>query len=239
MHAHLIFDLLAWAIAIAAGVIVWRWRLKDYDSHAATRLGTGYLIALAAGAIAGAYLIGTLNLYLSGQAAIGRSSAGALLGAIVAIEFFKASNGVRGSTGLYYALPLALGLGIGRLGCFAAGLEDFTYGVPTDAITGVDFGDGINRHPVQLYETASLGIFAVFYLAALFFRWQKTIEVGFYSFIAWYGAERFVWEFFKPYATILGPFNTFHFVSLGFLLYGLFMISRRLSERRSTEMPKA
>ncbi len=236
MHAHLFFDLLAWTIAIVAGVIVWRWRLKDYDQHAATRLGTGYLVALAAGAVTGAYVISTLNLNLSGQIAIGRSSAGALVGVIVAIELFKLANGVRGSTGLYYALPLALGLGIGRLGCFSAGLDDFTYGVPTDAVFGVDFGDSVRRHPVQLYETAALGLFAILYLAALSLRWRSPIELGFYGFIAWYGGQRFIWEFFKPYATIFGPFNLFHILSFGFLLYGLFMIFRRLTEQRSTKI---
>ena len=33
-----------------------------------------------------------------------------------------------------------------------------------------------------------------------------------------------VWEFFKPYATVIGPFNLFHVVCLGLLLYAGVMI---------------
>ena len=38
--------------------------------------------------------------------------------------------------------------------CFLAGLHDDTYGLPTAAPWGMDFGDGIPRHPTQLYEIA-------------------------------------------------------------------------------------
>ena len=42
---------------------------------------------------------------------------------------------------------------------------------------------------------------------------------GFYLTVGWYGLQRFVWEFFKPYATLVGPFNLFHLVCLGLVLY--------------------
>ena len=52
---------------------------------------------------------------------------------------------------------------------------------------------------------------------------------GFYVVVGWYGLQRFAWEFLKPYATITGPFNLFHFVCLGLVLYAVVMIrgSRR------------
>jgi len=59
-------------------------------------------------------------------------------------------------TGDLFAIPLAIGIAIGRIGCFLAGLPDNTYGTPTLLWTGVDFGDGIRRHPTQLYEIAFL-----------------------------------------------------------------------------------
>ena len=37
---------------------------------------------------------------------------------------------------------------------------------------------------------------------------------GFYLVVGWYGLQRFVWEFIKPYATFAGPFNVFHLVCL-------------------------
>jgi phosphatidylglycerol:prolipoprotein diacylglycerol transferase len=54
--------------------------------------------------------------------------------------------------------PILLGIIIGRIGCFLAGLHDGTFGLPSDLPWAVDFGDGIPRHPTQLYEI----LFAVF-----------------------------------------------------------------------------
>ncbi len=41
---------------------------------------------------------------------------------------------------------------IGRVGCFLTGLSDATCGVRTDLPWGVDYGDGVPRHPAQIYE---------------------------------------------------------------------------------------
>src|SRR6267154_2057155 len=90
--------------------------------------------------------------------------AGAIVGGIIAVEIFKWRSGIRGSTGLAFVAPLALGIAIGRFGCFFAGLPDYTYGTPTDLSWGVDFGDGIKRHPVQLYESAAMLVFLAVFL---------------------------------------------------------------------------
>ncbi len=51
--------------------------------------------------------------------------------------------------------------------------------------------------------------------------WLKN---GFYLTVGWYGLQRFAWEFLKPYATLAGPFNLFHLVCLGLVLYAAAMI---------------
>ena len=98
----------------------------------------------------------SLNLWLSGLPGIARSVEGALAGGIVAIELYKWRNGISLRTGARFALPLAIGIAVGRIGCYFAGLDDFTYGTPTTLPWGHDFGDGIARHPVQLYESAAM-----------------------------------------------------------------------------------
>ena len=50
-------------------------------------------------------------------------------------------------------IPLCLGIIVGRWGCLFAGLADQTFGVPTGLPWGVDLGDGVPRHPVQIYES--------------------------------------------------------------------------------------
>jgi prolipoprotein diacylglyceryltransferase len=84
----------------------------------------------------------------------GQSMVGGLLGGLVGVEIAKKLAGIRRSTGDFFVFPILLGLMIGRLGCFFAGLHDDTYGLPTGLPWAADFGDGIPRHPTQLYEIA-------------------------------------------------------------------------------------
>ena len=132
-------------------VACYRWRLSD----AAARIeliGAAYALALVFGAVAGGYGAGTLNLWLSGEPEFGRSIVGALAGAITAIEIFKWQKGIRGSTGLIFVPAFATSVIIGRWGCYLSGMEDQTYGTVTSLPWGHNFGDGVLRHPVQLYE---------------------------------------------------------------------------------------
>ena len=82
----------------------------------------------------------------------GQSMVGGLLGGLIGTEVAKKALRVPGSTGDHYVLPVLFGLAIGRVGCFLAGLNDGTFGLPTHLPLGIDFGDGIPRHPTQLYE---------------------------------------------------------------------------------------
>jgi phosphatidylglycerol:prolipoprotein diacylglycerol transferase len=82
----------------------------------------------------------------------GKTIVGALIFGLISVELMKRYIGVRQSTGDLYAIPLALGIAIGRIGCFLTGLSDNTYGIPTTLPWAINFGDGIPRHPTQLYE---------------------------------------------------------------------------------------
>lgn len=81
---------------------------------------------------------------------------GGLLGGTLAVEWTKARLGITSRTGDLFAIPIAVGIAIGRIGCFLGGLADRTYGTATNLPWGVDFGDGIARHPTQLYESVFL-----------------------------------------------------------------------------------
>jgi prolipoprotein diacylglyceryltransferase len=192
----------------------------------------GYFIALALGAIVGALLFGSLNMHLAGLWQIGHSIAGAVAGGIVGVELFKRAKGIRGSTGGQFVAPLALGIAIGRLGCFFAGLPDFTYGTPTKLAWGVDFGDGVPRHPVQLYESAAMLLFLALYLRGLAADSQLARKQGFYLFVGWYALQRFVWEFLKPYPSVFGPFNVFHLICIVLIGYSVLMM-RKADELRA------
>lgn len=220
---HSLFDILAW---LAAGLAAY-WAAQRtpviQPLPQANRLP--YLAALVSGAAFGAYGFGSLNLYLSGAPAIARSIEGGLFGGIVFVEIYKRAAGLEERTGARYALPLAVGVAVGRIGCFLAGLEDFTHGVPTDLAIGYDFGDGVKRHAVQLYESAAMALFALFYILALAAKNAYVARNGFYLAVLYYGAQRFLWEFLKPYGRILGPFTLFQLLSVILILYAAAMLA--------------
>ncbi|MBR0982308.1 prolipoprotein diacylglyceryl transferase [Bradyrhizobium liaoningense] len=218
---HTLFDIAAWLAAAAAVYWLSRQRLQ----FPAQSFELPYIAALVFGAGLGAYLFGSANLWLSGESGIARSVEGAIAGGIVAIELYKWSAGIVLRTGARFALPLALGIAIGRLGCYFAGLDDFTYGTPTALPWAHDFGDGILRHPVQLYESAAMAVFALLYMLAVVNRNAFVITNGFYLVLVYYGAQRFLWEFLKPYGTLIGPFTLFHLLSLSILLYAGVMLA--------------
>jgi phosphatidylglycerol:prolipoprotein diacylglycerol transferase len=232
MIVHTVFDFLAWLSAWAMSVFVARAGYLDGVRRTPVR-DPGYFIALGLGAIAGALVFGSSNMTLAGMWQIGHSIAGAIAGGVVAVEIFKWWNGIRGSTGSQFVAPLAIGIAVGRWGCFFAGLPDYTYGTPTDLPWGVDFGDGIRRHPVQLYESAAMAAFLVVYVWGIARGSPLFLRQGFYLFVGWYALQRFVWEFIKPYPTVIGPFNLFHCVCIALFVYSAIMLSRQNHELRA------
>lgn len=226
MILHTVFDLLAAIASVGATAVCYRWRLRDAASRIEA-VGATYALALVFGAVAGGYGAGTLNLWLSGEPGFGRSIVGALAGAIAAIEIFKWRKGIKGSTGLIFVPAFATSVIIGRIGCYLSGLEDNTYGIPTVLPWGHDFGDGVLRHPVQLYESFSMHLFLAFALMFLAQRQSFFMRNGFYLMVLFYAGQRFVWEFLKPYGSLVDPFNLFHFICVGLCCYSIWMMGRR------------
>jgi phosphatidylglycerol:prolipoprotein diacylglycerol transferase len=218
---HAAFDVAAWLAAGAVALVIARSGRVAFPVEPAKRLT--YYATLVSGAAAGAYLFGTLNLWASGVAGAARSIEGALAGAIISTEIYKRIAGISARTGARFALPLAVGIAVGRIGCFFAGLPDFTYGTPTGAPWGIDFGDGIARHPVQLYESLAMAAFAIVYVLALRAGSRAIVERGFYFCVGFYGAQRFAWEFVKPYSAVVGPFTVFHLLSAFLVIYAIVM----------------
>lgn len=183
-----------------------------------------YLLVAIVGLFLGAFLFGTLNLWLSGLEGIAKSFLGGIFGAILLVEIYKKLIGYKSSTGLYFIPGLCVLIIIGRLGCFFSGLDDFTYGVATQFIFGYDFGDGVYRHPVQLYESMSLLIFFIYFLVVFPKQKQFWLQKGFYLFILFYAGQRFCWEFLKPYETVFSSFNVFHVLTLLLILWASYQL---------------
>lgn len=185
-----------------------------------------YFIALALGAAAGAWGLGSFNTLRAAAPTLSHSIAGGLAGAIVAVELWKWRHHIRGSTGGPFVIPLCLGIVVGRWGCLFAGLPDETFGIATSLPWGVDLGDGIARHPVQIYESLAMAGFLAVYWRALVRGRDWAVRHGFHAFVLVYAVQRFAWEFLKPYPSAIGGLNLFHLLMLGLATYAIVWIAR-------------
>jgi phosphatidylglycerol---prolipoprotein diacylglyceryl transferase len=132
----------------------------------------------------------------------GKTIVGGLLGGWAGVELAKRLAKISSRTGDLLALPLCVGIAVGRVGCFWAGLADDTYGKPTNLPWAVDFGDGIGRHPTQAYEIVFLALLGV----ALNWLSKRSLPDGilFRIFMAAYLAWRLVIDFLKPQPLVAG-----------------------------------
>jgi len=202
--AHAAWTHTAFAYAgMALGAALWRRALRQQSRGGALAPGNfGVLVGLLIGAALGnkgVFLIERPDiaqaLWQGGQLIIpGQSIVGGLLGGLIGVEIAKKLTGQTRSTGDAMVLPIAVGLAIGRVGCFLAGLHDDTYGLPTTLPWGVDFGDGIARHPTQLYEIAVVLALGLSLHRARFPSPGLAFKLFLSSYLLW----RFFIEFLKP-----------------------------------------
>ncbi len=220
LHPHLVFETLAYFI----GFQVYLWQRRRQGD----RVGDGARWSVIAAAIAGAAIGSKILYWFEDPAATlqhltdpvfllqGKTIVGGLIGGLIGVETTKWVLGVRESTGDLFAVPLAVGAAIGRIGCFLTGLSDQTYGVPTTLPWGVDFGDGVSRHPTQVYESLFLILLAIA-LAWIARRPHVNGDV-FKLFMVSYGAFRLLIDFLKPEPSFAG-LSSIQWAALGLLLY--------------------
>lgn len=197
----MVFDALAWVLGFA--IILHRRRGTPSPAQAVPFDVRLWLLAGAVvGAAVGAKLLAWVedpDIYLTqlGNPAAwlgGKTVVGGLLGGWLGVEVAKKLNGVTLRTGDAYVLPLMVGMSVGRIGCFLTGLDDHTYGVATSLPWAVDFGDGVPRHPTQLYDIVMLVMLAAI---ALPLRGRPP-GTKFRIFIGGYCVYRLLIEFLKP-----------------------------------------
>lgn len=202
---HPIFETLGYTIGYALYRQLRRRQIDILNDDQRWRM----IAAAAVGALLGSRILGVLehapalamtwrSLLLPG----GKTIVGGLLGGWIAVELVKRIYGIRVRTGDLYVVPLCVGIAIGRAGCFMAGLTDDTYGTPTELPWGIDFGDGIPRHPTQLYEILFL------LMLALVLGWYNNRPhpqgATFRLFLAAYLSWRILIDLIKPEPRVYG-----------------------------------
>jgi prolipoprotein diacylglyceryltransferase len=158
----------------------------------------------------------------------GKTVVGALVGGLIAVEIAKRWLGITARTGDLFAVPLAVGIGVGRIGCFLSGLPDRTYGSPSTMPWAVDFGDGIPRHPTQLYETTFLWLLAAF-LARTVARPHREGDV-FRLFMVGYLAFRLVIDALKPEVRLALGLSAIQWTALAVVVHYRHDVARWLTK---------
>ena len=219
---HLIFETLAFAIGFRYFLFL-RNRQKDGINDANR---TWIIIGATFGAFLFSRIVGALEnpvtlihsphmlLYLYAN----KSIVGGLLGALLVVEITKKIIHEKSSSGDLFTYPLILAMMIGRIGCFSSGLTEETYGIPTHSIFGIDFGDGLHRHPVTLYEIAFLGLLWVA-LAAIERKVRLANGYRFQFFLIAYLLFRLLLDFIKPHYAYCAGLGTIQLCCVIGLLY--------------------
>jgi prolipoprotein diacylglyceryltransferase len=200
--SHFLFE---W-LAVGAGLFVYRATRRRRGKSGLTERGE---FALVVGCVLGAAIGNKLAHWLEVPTLAssrvdgaswwldGQSIVGGLLGGWIGVEISKWFTGIKRRTGDDFVVPILAGILVGRIGCFLAGLYDGTYGLPTTLPWGVDFGDGVRRHPTQLYE------WCVALIALLTWpRWRDALAatpgLAFRAFILAYLLWRLAVDLIKP-----------------------------------------
>src|SRR5947207_14198254 len=191
--SHLVMEALGYCVGFQTYLML---RRREIDSNRSAVTHVWILAGAILGALVGSKVLAIVESFPEYWAARadprvwmeGKTIVGGLLGGWIGVEIVKRIRGVRGSTGDAYVIPLILGIAIGRIGCFLTGLPDHTYGTFTALPWGINFGDGIARHPTQLYESLfALALGAALLLVILRrphaegdgFRWFMIAYLGF------------------------------------------------------------
>ncbi len=232
--AHSVFETLGWVVGY---LLYRRQRLQGGDVISGSRR-RWVTTAAVLGALIGARLLHLLEdpaqtarfwtdpMFVAG----GKTIVGGFIGAIIAVELTKKRLGITTPTGDVLAVPICVGVAVGRVGCFLAGLADGTFGNPTTLAWGVDFGDGVARHPTQLYEIAFVLMLAGvliarrLQLAAVTGDAFKLTMVGYFLF-------RLTVDFLKP-EVLWGGMSAIQWASLAALAFYAPHIPRLFAEVR-------
>lgn len=220
IHPHPVFESLGYAVALR--LLLWQTRADTIAFSQRSSVIVGGMVGALLGAKGLVLLQHVDLLWAHWQQWLllvlqGKTVVGALLGGLIGVEVTKRWMGLTRSTGDAFVYPLLVGTAIGRIGCFLTGLSDRTYGIATTLPWGVNFGDGISRHPTQLYEI----VFLLSLAGIIWLRSRYPYRSGdlFQFYFAAYLGFRLLLDFLKPDFHPLWGLSAIQFACLLGLLY--------------------
>ncbi len=159
-----------------------------------------------------------------------KSVVGGLIGGMAGVLVVKRLLKIQLRLGNVIAPAAALGLAIGRLGCFFNGC---CVGIP--ASWGFDFGDGQLRLPTQLFEVAfQLSAFLVLHIAR---KRVRTPGILFKLYALSYFVFRFVLEFIRVNPIVWNGLTLYQLLCFAGIIWMVLMMrrSQRVHSRKEME----
>lgn len=235
-------------MALAALAAAWAVHAEFKRRGINPELASTFVFAAAFGGLVGArllfiagewnnFLAAPMNYILTGA---GFTWYGGLLGGTIAVSWVARKNRIPWLAGADIAAPaLAIGYGVGRIGCHVAGdgdwgsVTDVPWGVAytnaiigwVDPMTGIPYPPGTRVHPTPIYEfLQSLLIFAVLWslrgkgYAAGTIAWLYMILAG---------LARFVVEFWRINPPLALGLTEAQWFSLALMIIGFAMLLYR------------
>jgi phosphatidylglycerol:prolipoprotein diacylglycerol transferase len=222
-------------------------RVLPQNTHVPKEVRDGVRVWALVGAVLGAHLF-ELPADLLGWAApspemlahpgvgtmiLGRTVLGGLLGGWIGVEWKKHRMGFVGATGDGFAMPLALGMTMGRMGCTFTGC---CQGHVLDAgsmwafVPSIDGGPP--RFPASLIEAYFHALCAVALLLMAKMKWLQGRHLALY--LTLYAALRFALETQRENTLIVGPLTYYQLLAMAlFALAGGTLVRRSIDALRA------
>ena len=189
-----------------------------------------YLLTIVSGAFFCGILFSTLDNFLanpSWEIWLTKSIAASIFWATISSEGYKYLNKKKFNTWVIFVPWLVIWMIVWRIGAFMIGLRDHTHGIETNLSWGVNYGDWIFRHPLQLYEITVLTIFFVFFCLLLQYKRKYVLENGFFLFTLIYFSYRFFVWFVSPYSHFWLGMNTYQVISIVMIIYSIYKLKKK------------
>ncbi|MDL2235805.1 prolipoprotein diacylglyceryl transferase [Christensenellaceae bacterium OttesenSCG-928-L17] len=165
------------------------------------------------------------------QILLGKSIIGGLIGGAFGVILIKKLFNIKQKLGNVIAPSIALGMAVGRIGCF---LNGCCYGIVAN--WGVDFSDGHLRIPTQLFEIA----FHSIAFGILVYLQPKASRPGilFKSYLLAYFIFRFAIEFIRDNPTVWLGMSIYQIICILGIIY-LIIIIWKGHKANGQEQPKS
>ena len=177
-----------------------------------------------------AWFVSTLDWYLlkwfPDGIVLSKTVAWAIAGWVISSEIIKKIYNHDFNRGVLFVPSLTIWIIVGRVGAFLIWLRDNTHGLETTLPWWYDYGDGILRHPSQIYEIIVLLTILIIFIIWIKYKKDWWITNWFFIFTLLYFTYRFLVWFVMPYSHFWFGMNTIQVVSVGMIIYSVYKLMK-------------